>query len=187
MERYRAILDFWFGPQAGAKLWFGADPAVDREVRRRFSGDLVDAVAGVLQDWEKSAAGSVALVVLLDQFSLQLHRRQRRGYEQAALALPIAERAIARGFDRELGCDQRGFLYMPFMHAEDPALQERSLELFSRLAADCGSAQAGGFLSSARQHHAVVAKYGRFPGRNRAFGRANTPEEQRYLDAGGHF
>src|SRR5579871_4743184 len=108
MASQRGILDFWFGPQAGPDLWFGANAATDREISRRFSAELTDAVAGRLAGWEATPEGSLALVVLLDQFSLQLHRKQRQGYEQSALALPISERAIARGIDRQLNCEQRG-------------------------------------------------------------------------------
>jgi uncharacterized protein (DUF924 family) len=188
MERYREILAFWFGPGSGAKLWFSGDPATDRAVQERFSADVADAVAGRLPAWEDYPESTVALVVLLDQFSLQLHRKQRRGYEQAALALPIVERALAKGFDRQLACEERGFLYMPFMHAEDLGRQDRSVTLFSTLAAECGG-RAGmtGFLRSAEQHREVVMKYGRFPGRNEAYGRATTAEERVYLDRGGYF
>ncbi|HEY4128041.1 MAG TPA: DUF924 family protein [Gammaproteobacteria bacterium] len=190
MERYREILDFWFGQAAGPKLWFGASPDADRQVRERFSGDHADAVASRLRSWEDSAQSCVALVVLLDQFSMQLHRKQRQGYEQAALALPIAERAIARGFDGQVTHAERGFLYMPFMHAEDRALQDRSLELFTRLAEAMTPEERGtlqGFLDSAKQHRDIVQRYGRFPGRNHVFGRDNTAEEQAYLDRGGYF
>jgi uncharacterized protein (DUF924 family) len=188
MQRQREVLGYWFGPKAGPGLWFGADTATDREVARRFSGDLAEAVAGRLADWQATPDGALALVVLLDQFSLQLHRKQRQGYEHSALALPIAERAIARGLDRRLGCEQRGFLYMPFMHAEDLALQERSVALFTRLSQDCPpSPSIQGFLRSAREHHHIVSKYGRFPGRNACYGRQATPAEQAYLDQGGYF
>lgn len=187
MQRFREILDYWFGPEAGPGLWFGADAATDREVGRRFAGLLADAVAGHFAEWEATPGGAVALVVLLDQFSLQLHRKQRRGYEQAALALPIAERAIARGADRQLPCKQRGFLYMPFMHAEDLKLQERSVALFARLSEDCPPGpNMEGFLRSAREHHDIVRRYGRFPGRNACFGREDTLEEQAYRAEGGH-
>src|SRR5690242_3461036 len=74
MERWREVLDFWFGPGAGPQLWFGGAPATDREIRGRFSGLLADAVAGKLAGWEDSPGSTVALVVVLDQFSLQLHR-----------------------------------------------------------------------------------------------------------------
>ena len=188
MERWREILDFWFGPKAGPRLWFGGAAATDREIRERFSGLLAEAVAGKLAGWEGSPESTVALVVLLDQFSLQLHRKQRQGYEGSRLALAVSQRAIAKGFDRQLECAMRGFLYMPFMHAEDPALQERSVLLFSALARQFGDELSiGGFLKSAIEHRDVVRKYGRFPGRNRAYGRVNTAGEQVYLDEGGHF
>lgn len=186
--RWREILEFWFGPEADAGLWFGGDPAVDREVRERFADLLDEALAGKLTSWEESPESTVALVVLLDQFSLQLHRKQRQGYEGSGQALAVSERAIAKGFDRRLDCAMRGFLYMPFMHAEDPALQERSVELFSALAEESGDELSrDGFLKSAIEHRNIVRKYGRFPGRNRALGRTDTPEERTYLDDGGHF
>lgn len=188
MQRWREILDLWFGPKADASLWFGADPGVDRMVRERFSGLLADAVAGRLASWEESPESAAALVVLLDQFALQLHRKQREGYDGSTQALAVSQRAIAKGFDKRLSRDRRGFLYMPFMHAEDPALQERSVELFSGLAREYPEALTiGGFLKSAIEHRDIVRKYGRFPGRNQAYGRPNTPAEQEYLDQGGHF
>lgn len=188
MSHYRDILDFWFGPGSGPQMWFGGDPAVDRAVRERFGGDLEAAVAGRLSAWEDAPESTLALVVLLDQFSLQLHRKQRQGYEQSAMAIPVSQRAIARGFDRHFGCAQRGFLYMPFMHAEDVALQERSVELFTSLANEFNDTLAvEGFLRSAREHRDIVKRYGRFPGRNRAYGRASTPAEQQYLERGGYF
>jgi uncharacterized protein (DUF924 family) len=187
-ERWREVLEFWFGPQADARLWFGGDPAVDREVRRRFAGLLDEALAGRLEAWEASPESTVALVVLLDQFSLQLHRKQRQGYEGSTLALAVSQRAIAKGFDAQLGCAMRGFLYMPFMHAEDLALQERSVALFSDLARRFeGELSIGGFLKSAIEHRDIVRRFGRFPGRNRAYARETTPEERDYLEKGGHF
>jgi len=190
MERSLAILDYWFGPKAGQEFWFGADEATDREVREKFSKDLDDAVAGKLKAWEDDPERTVALVVLLDQFSLQLFREQRRSYDQAALALPIVERALARGFDRKVSFFKRAFLYMPFMHSEDLALQDKGVELFSQLAADAPPEHreaAGGFLKFAKIHRDIVKEYGRFPGRNEGYGRTNTPAEQKYLDEGGFF
>lgn len=190
MKPYQEILDYWFGPEAGPELWFGADEAADREVRERFSALLDDAVAGKLASWEDMHESCVALVILLDQFSLQLYREEKRSYEQAALALPIAQRAIARGFDAKIGFFPRAFLYMPFMHAEDLGLQERGVELFSQLARDASPEQkesAEGFLEFAKIHRDVVKQYGRFPGRNACYGRASSPAELKYLEEGGEF
>ena len=186
--RWREVVDFWFGPDAGPRLWFGGDPAVDRQVRERFADLLDQALAGKLGSWESSPESAVALVVVLDQFSLHLHRKQRQGYEGSMLALAVSQRAIAKGFDMKLGCAMRGFLYMPFMRAEDLALQERSVQLFSALASEFGGELSiDGFLRSAIEHRDIVRRYGRFPGRNRTYGRTSTPAERTYLDNGGHF
>jgi uncharacterized protein (DUF924 family) len=190
MERFEAILDYWFGPKSGSKLWFGGDEATDREVREKFSKDLDDAVAGRLEDWESHPESAVALVVLLDQFSLQLYREQKKSYDQSAMAIPIADRAIERGFDKKVSFAKRAFLYMPYMHAENLVLQEKGVELFSQLAKECGPTDgksAEGFLKFAKLHRDVIKKYGRFPGRNECYGRPSTPEEQKYLDEGGYF
>ena len=128
--------------------------------------------------------------VLLDQFSLQLYRDQRVGYDWAALAVPVAERALQKGFDRRVSFAQRAFFYMPFMHAENLELQEKGVTLFSVLVTECAPEHreaAESFLSFSRLHRDVVAKFGRFPGRNECYGRRNSIEEETYLEEGGHF
>jgi uncharacterized protein (DUF924 family) len=190
MGRYQDILNFWFGPDSGSELWFGGDEETDREVRERFSNDLEDAVAGSLDSWEDDSESCVALIVLLDQFSLQLFREQRKSYEQSAMAIPIALKAIERGYEKKLDFAKRAFLYMPFMHAENLELQEKGVSLFELLSKEASpenKASAEGFLKFAKLHRDVVKRYGRFPGRNEAYGRKNTPEEQKYLDEGGYF
>ncbi len=189
-QRYRAVLEYWFGSNSGPDLWFGGSEAVDREIRDLFLEDLQDAIAGKLSAWEESHEGTVALVVLLDQFSLQLYRDQRVGYDWAALAVPVAERALEKDFDRKVSFAQRAFLYMPYMHAENLELQEKGVRLFSALAAECAPENresAQNFLNFSRVHRDVVAKFGRFPGRNECYGRENSVEEQSYLNEGGHF
>jgi uncharacterized protein (DUF924 family) len=86
-ERYQAVLEYWFGLNSGPDLWFGGNEVVDGEIRDLFSTDLQDAIAGRLSAWEENPEGTVALVVLLDQFSLQLYRDQRAGYDGSALAI----------------------------------------------------------------------------------------------------
>jgi uncharacterized protein (DUF924 family) len=190
LERYQEILNFWFGPHAGPQLWFGADESTDREVRKRFSKDLDDAVLGKLAAWEDSPEKTVALVVLLDQFSFQLYRRKRKSYEQSNMAIPIAKKAIGCGFDKRVTPSMRAFLYMPFLHAENPVLQEKSVALFSQLVRECSPEDkklAQEFLKFAKIHRDVVKKFGRFPGRNHCYGRKNTLEEEKYLKEGGYF
>jgi uncharacterized protein (DUF924 family) len=190
--RAAAVLDYWFGdldqtPEYFARrtgLWFGGDPGVDEHIRRTFEGDVDDAVAGRLASWDETPKGSLSRIVLLDQFSLQLYREQPRSYDQAALALPIAERAIERGWEFVLTPAERVFLYLPFEHAEDLARQERSVALFESLVRGAPPelrAVMEGYHHWAVRHHRVVARFGRFPDRNEVFGRPSTPEELAFL------
>ena len=190
--RASAVLDYWFGdldqtPKYFARrnsLWFGADRRVDEYIRGTFAGDLDDAVAGRLGAWEETPKGCLALIVLLDQFSLQLYREEPRSYDQAALAVPLAERVLDRGWERVLTPAERVFLYLPFEHAEDLPRQERSVALFAQLAREVPSELRGvmdDYHHWAVRHHRVVARFGRFPDRNEAFGRPSTPEELAFL------
>jgi uncharacterized protein (DUF924 family) len=190
--RAAAILDYWFGDLDQTpsyfvrrnQLWFGADERVDDFIRENFEPALDEAVAGKLAAWEESPKGTIALVVLLDQFSLQLYREQPRSYEQAALALPIAERAIARGIEFVLTPAERTFLYLPFEHAEDLPHQDRSVELFESLVRGAPSELLPAMKDAhhwAVRHRRVVARFGRFPDRNEVFGRPSTAEELAFL------
>jgi uncharacterized protein (DUF924 family) len=187
-----AVLDYWFGdldqtPKYFARrntLWFGGDERVDESIRQSFEIDLDDAVAGRLQSWEETPKGSLALIVLLDQFSLQLYREQPRSYEQATLAVPIAERAIERGWEFVLTPAERVFLYLPFEHAEDLPRQARSVALFAKLARDAAPELREvmqDYHHWAVRHERVVARFGRFPDRNEVFGRPSTAEELAFL------
>jgi len=190
--RAAAVLDYWFGdldqtPKYFARrntLWFGADPRVDEYIRQTFEADIDDAVAGKLRSWEETPKGCLALIVLLDQFSLQLYREQPRSYEQAALAVPLAERAIERGWEWVLTPAERAFLYLPFEHAEDLARQERSVALFASLVPgaphDLRKVMED-YHHWAVRHQRVVVRFGRFPDRNEVFGRPSTPEELAFL------
>jgi uncharacterized protein (DUF924 family) len=178
------ILDFWFGAPGspeGAKsreVWFRKDPAFDDEIRRRF-GDAVDAaIAGDYAHWCGSARGTLALVLLLDQFPRNIHRDTPRAFAGDPRAFAIAENAVARGLDNELAPIERGFIYLPFEHAENAAAQHLSLALFGALARETGD---GTTLAWARKHADVVFRFGRYPHRNAILGRASTPEEIAFL------
>jgi uncharacterized protein (DUF924 family) len=190
--RARAVLDYWFGdldhtPGYFAernRLWFGGGDVVDGHIRRNFEADMVAAVEGRLRAWEETPRGSLALIVLLDQFSLNLYREQPRSYEQSELAIPIAERLIDSGLAWTLTPAERIFVYLPLEHSEKLADQERCVRLYEELA---GAAPPplrpalDGNLDWARRHWRVVARFGRFPDRNEVFGRASTPEELAFL------
>jgi uncharacterized protein (DUF924 family) len=115
---------------------------------------------------------------VLDQFPRNMFRGQARAYEADAAARAIADRAIRRGFDRQMPQQERRFFYMPFMHSEDPVDQERCMELARAYDDD-------EFMTYAELHAGIVRRFGRFPHRNTTLGRAMTPEEQAFLDAGG--
>jgi uncharacterized protein (DUF924 family) len=170
------VISFW--RDAGPKAWFKKDDAFDDGIRRRFLKTHEAAVAGQLSDWEHSADGALALLILLDQFPRNMFRGDIRAYSSDELAREVARRAIARGVDARVEPALLEFLYMPFMHSEELADQMRCVELFRRT----GNTDNIGY---AEDHAGIVGRFGRFPHRNRILGRATTPEEQAFLDNGG--
>jgi uncharacterized protein (DUF924 family) len=177
------ILDFWFGhPDAPSfgKLraeWFRKDPAYDARLRERFGAAVEVALAGGFGEWV-DARGTLARVLLLDQFTRNSYRDTRRAFAGDELALAIAERAVARNGDAGLIPVQRWFLYLPFVHAESLPAQAQSVALFTRLATEAGMTDP---LRWAERHAAVIRRFGRFPHRNAILGRASTPEEIAFL------
>ncbi|ACL57809.1 DUF924 family protein [Methylobacterium nodulans] len=165
------VVGFWRA--AGAGRWFTADPDFDAACHA-FRAAHEAASRGDLAAWEADPEGALALVLLLDQFPRNLFRGTPRAYATDAAARAAAERALARGHDRAIEPELRAFLYMPFMHAEDPAHQDRSLALFEALGLTDN-------LDAAREHHDLIRRFGRFPHRNPILGRAETPEERAYL------
>jgi len=170
------ILAFW--REAGRDRWYKKDDAFDAEVRRRYLDLWHEAAEGKLAAWEASDDGALALTIVLDQFPRNMFRGDARTYASDALAREVAGRAIARGVDARIDPVLIEFLYMPFMHSEDLPDQLRCVELFRKT----GHAENLGY---AERHAGIVRRFGRFPHRNRLLGRATTPEEQAFLDAGG--
>jgi uncharacterized protein (DUF924 family) len=170
------VITFW--RDAGREKWFTKSDAFDAEIRRRFLATHEAAAAGRLSEWESTADGALALMLLLDQFPRNLFRGDARTYATDPQALAIADRSIAKGFDTKVDPTLRNFFYLPFMHSEAMADQERCVALY-RAAGDTEN------LKWAEHHADIVRKYGRFPHRNALLGRKSTPEEQAYLDADG--
>ena len=166
------------------KLWYGFDAATDTLIRDSF-GTLVEAaVAGSCRSWENQALSRLALIVVLDQFTRNIHRGRAGAFDGDARALRLALDAIDRGMDREVDPIPRGFFYMPLQHAEDLAIQERSVRIAERFDAECRAAfedYSGGLAPYAREHRDIVARFGRFPHRNEALGRESTADELDYL------
>ena len=178
------VLDFWFGapglPERGRKrdVWFRKDAAFDDAIRARFGTAVATAIAGDFADWDANAEGTLAHVLLLDQFTRNVFRDTPRAFAGDAQALAVADAAIARGFDRALDPFGRWFLYLPFEHAEDADMQRRSLALFGELARETGDPIP---LEWAQKHADVIFRFGRYPHRNAILGRASTPEEAAFL------
>lgn len=167
------VLRFWFKELQPA-AWWRKDAAVDGKIRARF-GDLHESFRqSVPRTATSSAEGALAALIVLDQFPRNIHRRSARAFETDALALGIAQQAVAAGFDMQVSEAQRQFFYMPFEHSEDRAMQARSLQLFTAL----GSAE---LLRFAKDHKEIVDRFGRFPHRNKVLGRESTAEEVAFL------
>jgi uncharacterized protein (DUF924 family) len=175
----RDVLDFWLA--AGPERWFKKDAAFDADIRERFLAAHEAAARGALDRWAETREGALALLLLLDQFSRNLHRGDAKTFAADAKARGIAEHALARGDDAATPMPLRQFFYLPFMHSETLADQERSLELYRTLHAEGGTDNR----AFAEDHHAIIARFGRFPHRNTVLGRSTTPEERAFLDGGG--
>lgn len=172
-DRIEEVLEFWF-EDLSPDDWFGGGDAVDDRIRQRFRR-LHEALRERVPDsWRASARGMLAAVIALDQFSRNVYRGDARAFAADGAALVLAREALERGFDLDLPNDQRKFLYLPFEHSEDPAEQERSVELFASLEDELN-------LSYAIRHKEIIDRFGRFPHRNVALGRVSTPEEIEFL------
>ncbi|MEI7035547.1 DUF924 family protein [Fulvimonas yonginensis] len=185
----REVLDFWFADE-NAVRWFRPDEAFDRTVRERFGGTLEAAARGELDDWAATPRGRLALLIVLDQFSRNIYRGDARAFAQDPKAQAVALAGLERRDDEALAPLERLFAYLPLEHAEDLALQWRSVTLFRALALQAppaDRAQYEGYLDYARRHCEVIARFGRFPHRNAVLDRPSTPDERDYLAQGGGF
>lgn len=192
MNHVEEILSFWFGAPAtspaelGVKIrrWFMGGPAVDEEIRTRF-GPLVERVLdGREGEWQSEPRARLALILVLDQFTRGLFRDTSRAFAGDARAQELTLDALARGWDRELGIEERHFLLMPLMHAESLPLQERGVVEMQRFVADAPEALRPIYsmgLEQSRKYREIIARFGRFPHRNAALGRASTEEEIEFL------
>jgi len=167
---------FWFA--ADPKCWFTKDEAFDAAIRERFLALHEEAAAGKLDACEEAPEDSLALLILLDQFPRNMFRGSARSFATDRQALAVAKASIARGFDQAMPMPQRQFFYLPLMHSEELADQERCVTLYRAL----GDAD---LLKWAELHADIIRRFGRFPHRNALLGRATTPEEQAFLDEGG--
>ena len=170
---YREIIDFWFA-EIEPKQWWQKDEDFDLMVQARFGKSHDQASAGELFQWRETALGSLAEVIILDQFSRNIYREKPEAFASDPMALALAQVAIAKGLDSELSETHRAFLYMPFMHSESPLIHDEAIKLFESL----GDPNK---LDFERKHKAIIDRFGRYPHRNKTLGRQSTPEEIRFL------
>ena len=167
------IIDFWFADDVKQK-WFKSTPEFDGLIRQRYEETWELARAGTYDHWEQESESALALVIILDQFPLNMFREDARQYSTEAHARKIAGGAINRGLDNQLEAAQKAFLYLPFMHSESLEDQERSVALYQQAGLDEN-------LKYAQHHREIIKRFGRFPHRNRFLGRESSVEEMEYL------
>ncbi len=178
MTTAREVVEFW--TQAGIESWFNGGEAFDRQCRERFLDAHMAAARGEYAGWLENAEGALALMILLDQIPRNIFRGSGHAFATDGLALHYANLAVEAGHDRQVEPELRAFFYLPWEHSEDLADQRRAVELFTPLGNQV-------YTDYAIAHREVIERFGRFPHRNRALGRINTPGEQAWLDAGGGF
>lgn len=175
------IVTFW--DEVGPEGWYGADPALDRAIRDRYLETWVNATRGAHRDWLSAPKGALGYLILTDQFPRNMFRGDDpRAFATDGLARTAAIIAVQREWDLKIPEPIRQFFYLPFMHAETTADQDRSVCLFLARMPETGRAN----LVHARAHREVIRRYGRFPYRNAALSRATTPAEAEFLATGGY-
>ena len=179
-----AVLEFWFGERDEARdEWFRKDAAFDALIAARFGTQVEQALAGDCLAWDETPPGALARILLLDQFTRNIFRGTPRAFAGDALAQAAAQALRARGDDRALSPLRRVFVYLPFEHAEDMALQRLSVALFEGLAAEDPALESNA--DYARRHAAVIERFGRFPHRNAILGRVSSAQELAFLEQPG--
>ena len=169
----REILDFWFSDEV-RPLWFKSTPEFDELLRERYEQVWGLARADSYDHWEQEAESALALVIILDQFPLNMFREDARQYSTEAHARRIARAAIEQGFDQQLSQPQKAFLYLPYMHSESIQDQNTSVALYEKAGLEEN-------LRYAIHHRDVIKRFGRFPHRNQVLGRVSSEEEIEYL------
>jgi len=181
------VLEFWFGEPLSSeslyhkrrKLWFSKNPGFDQMICDRFLPVYEWATSASTENWQQSARGCLALVIVFDQFPRNMFRGEAKAFATDPQARMVAEGALDRGFDHHLPPIQRLFLYLPFEHSERLSDQDQSVTLFEQLSLT--NPELRDNFDYAIRHRQVIERFGRFPHRNAALKRKNTPEEEEFL------
>ena len=174
-KSYQNLIDFWFSDEV-SRYWFNATSEFDQKLTDRYADLWQQAREGLLDAWQLTANGSLALVILLDQLPLNMFRGHPDSFATEAKSREIAQHAIDQGFDVEMASKHKSFLYMPFMHSEDLEDQAKALKLFDQPGLE-------GNLRFAKHHYSIVNEFGRFPHRNTILGRQSSEAEIAYLNS----
>lgn len=170
---HEQVLNFWFA-EIDPVMWFKKSDEFDQLLHTRF-GQLWQAAAqGELAHWRETIAGRLAEIIVLDQFSRNLFRNTPRSFACDGMALVLAQEAVASGLCENLSVEQRGFLYLPFMHSESALIHQQAVVLFRQL-------NNADQLEFELRHKAIIDRFGRYPHRNQILGRESTSEEQDFL------
>ncbi|NNE82684.1 MAG: DUF924 domain-containing protein [Alphaproteobacteria bacterium] len=177
------VLNFWF-VENGREQWFGKAPEFDAEIERRFSELCHQARDGKLERWVEDPRSCLALVILIDQFSRNLFRDSPLAWSADVHGLAVAKLAVDKGFDFNLTAPEKAFLFLPLMHSEDLADQDRCVALIEPMV-EGGDEFIQANYDSALRHREIIARFGRFPHRNAVLGRESTAEELAFLEEPG--
>jgi uncharacterized protein (DUF924 family) len=170
---HNAVVRFWFEEIEPAS-WWKKDAAFDAEITQRFGATLKAASVGELEGWRQAPLGRLAEIIVLDQFSRNIHRDTPLAFANDTVALVLAQEAVRSGANRQVAMERRAFFYMPYMHSESKLIHEQALELFSGPGAEFN-------YEFELKHKAIIARFGRYPHRNAILGRKSTPEELAFL------
>lgn len=170
MVEFQEVLTYWFD-ELGATGWYKKSKKIDDNIRQRFGNTLKQAVKGELAIWRETAKGTLAEIIVLDQFSRNIFRDTPKAFSQDPQALTLAQVAIKKGFDKQLPEQQKVFMYMPFMHSESRLIHEHALQLFKGLSNE----------NYELAHKKIIDQFGRYPHRNEILNRVSSPAEIEFL------
>jgi uncharacterized protein (DUF924 family) len=171
------VLKFWF-EEIDQSYWFKKDNQFDEQIRNRFSETYEKVIAGETAHWRLTPEGQLAEIIVLDQFARNMFRGTSKAFAGDELALELAQDAVNRGSDKALPLQQRAFMYMPYMHSEDPAVHLDAVKLFSQPGLEEN-------LKFEILHKDIIDRFGRYPHRNEILARESTPEEAEFLKNSG--
>ena len=181
MEEFEPLLAFWID-EVGPKGWYKNHPEIDQRIREAYGALWERARNGDRLGWTAHPRSTLALLILLDQFPRNMFRGDGQAFATDRQAVAVAKQAIARGWDMRTAEPERQFFYLPLMHSECLADQDRCVRLILERMGETDAEH----LLHAKAHREVIRRFGRFPTRNRDLGRADSAKESHYLGNGGY-